>query len=79
MLIGKRGAASSAISTADFERVTVRGRDLAADLMGSTSFTEFFFFLATGRMPSASSASFSISRWSRSPSTASRRACRRRA
>jgi citrate synthase len=52
MLIGKRGAASSAISTADFERVTVRGRDLAADLMGSVSFTDFFFFLATGRMPS---------------------------
>ncbi|MGO9773633.1 MAG: citryl-CoA lyase [Roseiarcus sp.] len=52
MLIGKRGAASSAISTADFERVTVRGRDLAADLMGSVSFTDFFFFLATGRLPS---------------------------
>jgi len=53
MLIGKRGAASTAISTADAERVTVRGRDLAGDLMGSTSFTEFFFLLATGRMPSA--------------------------
>jgi citrate synthase len=51
MLIGKRGAASSAISTADSERVTVRGRDLAGDLMGSASFTEFFFLLATGRMP----------------------------
>ncbi len=53
MLIGKRGAAASAISTADSERVTVRGRDLAGDLMGSASFTEFFFLLATGRMPSA--------------------------
>jgi citrate synthase len=53
MLIGKRGAASSAISTADSQRVTVRGRDLAGDLMGSASFTEFFFLLATGRMPSA--------------------------
>jgi citrate synthase len=53
MLIGKRGAAASAISTADAERVTVRGRDLAGDLMGSASFTEFFFLLATGRMPSA--------------------------
>ncbi len=51
MRIGKRGAASSAISTADAERVTVRGRDLAADLMGSASFTELFFLLATGRMP----------------------------
>jgi citrate synthase len=53
MLIGKRGAAASAISTADPLRVTVRGRDLAGDLMGSATFTEFFFFLATGRMPSA--------------------------
>ncbi|MGD0642461.1 MAG: citryl-CoA lyase [Roseiarcus sp.] len=53
MLIGKPGAASSSISTADSQSVTVRGRDLAADLMGSTSFTEFFFFIATGRMPSA--------------------------
>ncbi len=52
MLIGKHGAASSAICTADPERVTVRGRDLAGDLMGSASFTEFFFLLATGRMPS---------------------------
>ena len=53
MLIGKRGAASTAISTADAERVIVRGRDLAADLMGSASFTEFFFLMATGRMPTA--------------------------
>ncbi len=53
MLIGKRGAAATAISTAAPERVTIRGRDLAGDLMGSTSFTEFFFLLATGRAPSA--------------------------
>jgi citrate synthase len=53
MLIGKRGAAASAISTADPSSVTVRGRDLAGELMGSASFTEFFFLLATGRMPSA--------------------------
>ena len=31
--------------------VTVRGRDLADDLMGETTFTEFFFLLATGRVP----------------------------
>jgi citrate synthase len=53
MLIGKRGAASTAISSADAERIVVRGCDLASDLMGSASFTEFFFFLATGRRPSA--------------------------
>ncbi len=30
----------------------MRGRDLAADLMGKQSFTEFFFLLATGKAPS---------------------------
>lgn len=48
-MIGKRGAATTAISAARADRVTVRGRDLAADLMGKTSFSEFFFLLATGR------------------------------
>jgi citrate synthase len=52
MMIGKRGAATTAISAARADRVTVRGRDLAADLMGETTFTEFFFLLATGRLPS---------------------------
>ena len=52
MMIGKRGAATTAISAARPDRVTVRGRNLAADLMGRTSFTEFFFLLATGRAPS---------------------------
>jgi citrate synthase len=52
MMIGKRGAATTAISAARPDRVTVRGRDLAADLMGGTTFTEFFFLLATGRLPS---------------------------
>jgi citrate synthase len=51
MLIGKRGAASTAISAARSDRVTVRGRDLAQDLMGRVSFTEFVFLLATGRAP----------------------------
>jgi citrate synthase len=51
MLIGKRGAATTAISSATSERVTVRGRDLAQDLMGRATFTEFVFLLATGRAP----------------------------
>ena len=51
MLIGKRGAATTALSTAEADRIEIRGRDLASDLMGSTSFTAFFFFLTTGRMP----------------------------
>jgi len=51
VLIGKRGAATTALSTAEADRIEIRGRDLAADLMGSASFTAFFFFLTTGRMP----------------------------
>ncbi len=49
MLIGKPGAAVTAIATADAASITVRGRDLAADLMGRLTFTEFFFLSATGR------------------------------
>jgi citrate synthase len=52
MLIGKPGPAVTSISTADAASVTVRGRDLAADLMGRLSFTEYFFLLLTGREPS---------------------------
>ena len=52
MMIGKRGAATTAISAARPDRIAVRGRDLASDLMGKASFTEFFFLLATGRAPS---------------------------
>ena len=51
MLIGKPGAARTAIAVATSDRVTVRGRDLAHDLMGRATFTDFFFFSATGRMP----------------------------
>jgi citrate synthase len=51
MMIGKRGGGATAISAARPDRVTVRGRDLCADLMGRASFSEFFFLLATGRVP----------------------------
>ena len=51
MLIGKPGAATTAIAAAFSDRVSVRGRDLAADLMGRATFTEFFFLVATGRPP----------------------------
>src|SRR5919108_3838633 len=33
------------------DRVEVRGRDLAADLMGRLTFTEHFHLLVTGREP----------------------------
>ena len=51
MLIGKPGAARTAIAAASSDRVTVRGRDLAQDLMGRATFTEYVFLLATGRAP----------------------------
>jgi len=51
MLIGKPGAARTAVAVATRDRVTVRGRDLAGELMGRASFTELFFLLATGREP----------------------------
>jgi citrate synthase len=52
MLIGKAGPAVTSISTADTASVTVRGRDLASDLMGRLSFTGYFHLLVTGREPS---------------------------
>jgi citrate synthase len=51
VLIGKRGAAVTALSTATADRIEVRGLDLAGDLMGATSFTAFYFLLTTGRPP----------------------------
>src|SRR6185436_16006501 len=39
------------ISNAYPDRVEVRGRDLAGDLMGRVSFTEYFHLLLTGREP----------------------------
>lgn len=39
------------IATADATSVTIRGRDLVNDLIGKHSFTEVFYFLVTGRMP----------------------------
>jgi citrate synthase len=49
VLIGKAGVAKSALCTADAERILIRGRDLSRELMGRMTFTEFFFFLMTGK------------------------------
>jgi citrate synthase len=49
MLIGKAGEARSALCEATADRILIRGRDLTRDLMGRQTFTEFFFFLMTGR------------------------------
>jgi citrate synthase len=53
VLIGKPGTARTAIARASAAGVEVRGRDLAGDLMGRMTFTDFVFFLMTGREPSA--------------------------
>jgi citrate synthase len=52
MQIGKAGDPVTRISRAFPDRVEVRGRDLAGDLMGRLSFTEYFHLLLTGREPS---------------------------
>jgi citrate synthase len=51
MRIGKAGTATTSISTATPDTITVRNRDLVNDLMGQVSFTEYFFLLTTGRRP----------------------------
>jgi citrate synthase len=51
MQIGEAGPPVSHISQAYADRVEVRGRDLAGDLMGRLSFTEYFHLLLTGREP----------------------------
>src|SRR5438445_9786826 len=51
MQIGKGGDPVTRISRVYPDRVEVRGRDLAGDLMGRLSFTEYFHLLLTGREP----------------------------
>ena len=51
MQIGKPGEPVTHISQAYPDRVEVRGRDLAGDLMGRLTFTEYFHLLLTGREP----------------------------
>ena len=46
------------ISQAHPDRVEVRGRDLAGDLMGRLTFTEYFHLLLTGDEPSAEQRDF---------------------
>jgi citrate synthase len=51
MQIGKAGSPTTNISRAYPDRIEVRGRDLADDLMGRVTFTEYFHLLLTGREP----------------------------
>src|SRR5687768_4705838 len=50
-MIGRSADPVSHISQAHPDRVEVRGRDLAGDLMGRLSFTEYFHLLLTGEEP----------------------------
>ena len=50
-MIGPSGEPVTRISQAHPDRVEVRGRDLAGELMGRLSFTEYFHLLLTGREP----------------------------
>ena len=51
MQIGKPGEPVTHVGQAYPDRVEVRGRDLAGDLMGRVTFTEYFHLLLTGREP----------------------------
>src|SRR5690348_9707073 len=51
MRIGRAGEPVTRISHASPDRIEVRGRDLAGDLMGRLTFTELFHLLLTGREP----------------------------
>jgi citrate synthase len=50
--IGRQDQHSSAISTSNAETILVRGRDLVRELVGQLGFTEHFWLLVTGGLPS---------------------------
>ncbi|HVN44487.1 MAG TPA: citryl-CoA lyase [Steroidobacteraceae bacterium] len=52
MKIGRQEQRSSSISTSSADTIVVRGRDLARELVGKIGFTEHFWLLVTGSMPS---------------------------
>jgi citrate synthase len=49
--IGRQENKASAISTSNADTILVRGRDLARELIGSINFTEHFWLLVTGVLP----------------------------
>ncbi|CAG2156302.1 citryl-CoA lyase [Cupriavidus numazuensis] len=53
MKIGKETIPHTGISTSNTETIVVRGADLCQDLIGKLSFTEYFYFLVTGKRPDA--------------------------
>lgn len=49
----KPSGAATSLCMATADRVEVRGLDLARDLMGSVTFTDYFYLLVTGSMPTS--------------------------
>jgi len=54
--IGKATVPRTAICTSDEHTIVVRGRDLSKELIGKVTFTEHFFLLLVGRMPTSGEA-----------------------
>src|ERR1700753_2008533 len=52
MKIGKETIPRTAISTSNSETIVVRGRNLSEELIGKVSFTDYFYLLVTGQLPS---------------------------
>jgi citrate synthase len=52
MKIGSQAHRSTAISASNAHTIVVRGKDLVHELMGSIDFTEHFWLLVTGHLPS---------------------------
>ncbi len=51
MKIGSQAHRTTAISASNAETIVVRGRDLVNDLIGAVDFTEHFWLLVTGKLP----------------------------
>src|SRR4030095_12480090 len=51
MKIGRQSEHASSISSSNAETIIVRGRDLCAELIGRTSFTDYVWLLLTGEVP----------------------------
>jgi citrate synthase len=50
--IGRQDQRSSGISTSNAATIVVRGRDLTGELVGTIGFTEHFWLLLVGTLPS---------------------------
>lgn len=51
MKIGRETTPKTAICTSNEHTIVVRGQDLCQDLIGQTSFTDYFLLLLTGKQP----------------------------